>query len=825
MDLIRIFATTAFADISERYLTDVKVFHENKDLSLLPGKLILDEAMFVDEARIRHPELSDDQLRMIFGLYRDEWCIRHDTHNSEVTSSDDCNIFNILFRLADELIRIGGNGVPVVRFKNLFRWRELTQTLGENLFTSALWAFVNRNSLSSDGYEPPVCSYPTVLHNDNPHLLYLFEDLHLAELHSHLYAATDNFGLSWICLMNHIKGQYDNFLKLASIQDPSRQLTIANRLVNVAAEACAIRITLWKYDECHDNRLIETLPPYSLDAHLEELDRLTSTARIEDVDLDYIYPRTHNLMSVFAGERLFLFRMFDMIIRGCDVRIHELFYRYILLKNYVRSFLVQVNGNLGFSNFKRFQDVKSFFLLPQYKRLLSSLPIWEAVTFNFTDVYEARVTPHNEPADLEKLINEISKEYEKSKESVALSVIYHFIKRQDDNLERSVARDNGLRSKLHTQSVKLDRIIKHQIPKSQSLAIDAASSELFCRPEVFAQSFRFLKAMGFKSTFHAGEDFYDLADGLRAIFEAIWFLDLEAGDRIGHAIALGLNPYEFYAVRHNCIVLPKQWMLDNVVWLYFYARKSNVVMEPSTEEFLLITYRRLMEHIGYESRKSGQIDIRDYFESILLRGDNPDCYDSGTFKKSSAIDTTEDKDIWNNYRLSYHGKDIMNIREFNSTACSLYYSYHFDKQILRKGKVTKSFQVPEGYADLIFQVQEKMIQEVSKLRLGIECCPSSNFKIARLCSFDRHPIFRFMPVEESESRYPLSVTVNTDDLGIFATSLPNEFSLLTLALLKKRDSDGRQKYSSQQVYDWIERVIKNGHKFHFRSDSPVPFEL
>lgn len=72
-----------------------------------------------------------------------------------------------------------------------------------------------------------------------------------------------------------------------------------------------------------------------------------------------------------------------------------------------------------------------------------------------------------------------------------------------------------------------------------------------------------------------------------------------------------------------------------------------------------------------------------------------------------------------------------------------------------------------------------------------------------------------MPVRELDSRYPLAVTVNTDDLGIFATSLPNEFSLLALALLKKKDTDGNHVYSSQEVYDWIKRVAENGHKYHF----------
>ena len=76
-----------------------------------------------------------------------------------------------------------------------------------------------------------------------------------------------------------------------------------------------------------------------------------------------------------------------------------------------------------------------------------------------------------------------------------------------------------------------------------------------------------------------------------------------------------------------------------------------------------------------------------------------------------------------------------------------------------------------------------------------------------------------MPVRSDRTPYPLSVTENTDYLGVFSTSLPNEFSLLALALMKMKDTDGKHMYSSQEIYDWVERIVKNGNKFSF-SDRP-----
>ncbi|MDE5653162.1 MAG: hypothetical protein K2I48_06820, partial [Muribaculaceae bacterium] len=146
----------------------------------------------------------------------------------------------------------------------------------------------------------------------------------------------------------------------------------------------------------------------------------------------------------------------------------------------------------------------------------------------------------------------------------------------------------------------------------------------------------------------------------------------------------------------------------------------------------------------------------------------------------------------------------------------LYHHQIAENNSLReRGDMVKSFRLPDGYSKLMTALQENMMKEVSKRQLCIECCPSSNVKIGKLERFDTHPIFRFMPLDPTKTRYPLAVTVNTDDLGVFATSLPNEFSLLALALLKMKDQDGNHIYSTQEVYDWIERVIENGHKFTF----------
>ena len=46
------------------------------------------------------------------------------------------------------------------------------------------------------------------------------------------------------------------------------------------------------------------------------------------------------------------------------------------------------------------------------------------------------------------------------------------------------------------------------------------------------------------------------------------------------------------------------------------------------------------------------------------------------------------------------------------------------------------------------------------------------------------------------------VSINTDDKGIFYTSLKNEFSLLAIALRKERNADGTLKWSDLQIENY-----------------------
>ena len=835
MDLIRIFIDTAFSKVAERFL-------------LHPGKpsLYIDQEMFVDECRKHHPELSDDQIRMIYGLYRDEWAYSIEDMEyivkNRVEDDNNANIFNVIVRFADDVIRLSG-GKPLVVFRHLFRWREVTLHIGEDLFVCAFLANHFRNNdhpyddrkdcyiknTLIDGID--FCNWPTILHNDNPHLRHMFEKSGLWELHSHLNASADVFAISWVNLMTRIKNRGDKFDYLAKCQDKSRKDEIARRMYALTIYGAYLRVMIWR--RINNRGMDLSISPDMILDHPDQCAKNVQELISEELrgkrPLDYVPCDVTSPMRVIGGERKFIYCVLRTILRINDPQLTKLFYAYLLTKSELRRFMVQVNTNRGFANFERYQNLKSIFLTSDFRPLISRLAVWEAARFNYIRVFETRVTPPGSSADILHLSNSAASIWDPDKEGMDAdwTLIFHFIKHPENfeisHKEKRELRDGKLRRKVCSQSVVLKRLIDENPYKrakdaflSRIRGIDAASTEIGCRPEVFAQAFRYLKGAGYAATFHVGEDFYDLADGLRAIQEAISFLGLEAGDRLGHVLALGIDAEEFYRERHNFIALPVQWMVDNVVWLYFKSREYNVILEPSTEDFLLTTFRSLVRRIGYESgtKDTGKIEIVDYYQSMQLRGDSPALHEDEV-RPGNRFSTS----VWRHYQR-YKSSSVEEVRLNNETARELLHLYLKDTNIRRRGKMIASFQVPSGYWKLIQALQEKMMKEISKRQLGIECCPSSNIVIGYIRKYESHPIFRFMPVKCDRSPYPLTVTVNTDDLGVFATSLPNEYSLLALALMKMRDSEGNHLYSTQEVYDWVERIIANGEKLSFAPLAP-----
>lgn len=352
--------------------------------------------------------------------------------------------------------------------------------------------------------------------------------------------------------------------------------------------------------------------------------------------------------------------------------------------------------------------------------------------------------------------------------------------------------------------------------------IDACSNEIGCRPEVFSQAFRCLKyhtlyseynkikepyvsindIHPIKITYHAGEDFLDIIDGLRAIDEAIKFLNMRHGERIGHGLALGVDVEKWYKIKMNTIILSKQDYLDNLAWILNKVREYKIYIDV----FLKNRLEQEFNQLYLQVYGNDNINYLTYYDAWLLRGDNPELYLGGKYKKISSIR------YWDRHSIN----NSVDVDRYNNCITKIYYKYHYDFDVRKKGLEVIDKKINDDYINLVKEIQKHMQHEISNIGIAIETNPSSNYLIGTFKRYDEHPILNFYNLgltynQQKINECPqLFVSINTDDQGVFGTYLENEYALLAIGLEKAKDENGNKLYNTEMIYDWLDKIREMG---------------
>ena len=314
------------------------------------------------------------------------------------------------------------------------------------------------------------------------------------------------------------------------------------------------------------------------------------------------------------------------------------------------------------------------------------------------------------------------------------------------------------------------------------LGIDAASREIGCRPEAFGTVFRLLGDHKFSyggytepirnlpvlgKTYHVGEDFADVVDGLRAIDEVVHFLEFDCGDRLGHALALGINVEDWYEQKNREIAVSVQDYLDNLAWLYHALTHFSVPNAGHLKERLIrdfeywfrIVYRNNFneddirriwqsakayykntdEDHGRYHEHSSHFDIMDYYRAWMLRGDDPSCYIDGYFKKpkgSRFLVPEERAKICMNFPPNFEDRYISEYSFLN-------YLYQFDDRVREAGARKIKIDVKREYIDAAKAVQREMRYRIARKGISVETNPTSNVMIGTFRNYEKHPILAF----------------------------------------------------------------------------------
>lgn len=580
------------------------------------------------------------------------------------------------------------------------------------------------------------------------------------------------------------------------------------------------------------------------------------------------YALTEDLISsnndhnrLLAGERRLLYNCFRKCFEhSFSPQEQDCFYLYLLLKNQFRSELIQVNGRVGFQNFSRYQDRKGFFWesFPEYWDESIRLSVNATLQKGYVRALEARICPGDTVSKQFRKIRENDESYGFAVSGISrptkkqlqiiedspLFYVLHFPKNtreiQDCFCSESVSVCSGVyprNSVVRRDTERQARAIAKALASSPYLrkrirGIDACSNEIGCRPETFATEFRYLRSgipctkknlfvpdtdneVRLFATYHAGEDFLDLIDGLRAIDEAVQFLNLKRGDRLGHALALGVAPTDYYHLKHERLIITRQELLDNLIWILYRSREFGVTIPRELAKKLEQRAYELMHDIGYDANT---FHFRDYYHSWCLRGDHPDIF----------LHTKEPVSLEQGGYDIYRKQTGSALEQYrnNDRIRQLCMLYHFDNGVKDRGKVKVAYKVEPGIATVIEELQLRMQHDLMEKGICIECNPSSNVLIGSFGKYREHPLFRFnrhgicVPRWEHEISANLSVSLNTDDQGVFDTSLESEYAYVARSMEREYDDQGNRLNSNDDIYDYLDhlRILGNSQTFHHKGE-------
>lgn len=710
---------------------------------------------------------------------------------------------------ADHVLETNDKNQPCVKFRELFRWREVVKCVGEDMFTTAYLA-------KKDKAERTDYFWPDVIgHNEKKVNEAL--DRGLTDIHSHFGGSIDSFQFTWICLMNDIEGLKDKFERLkyslnnvvafdkeysfkdmskwcrvaAAIRERLYRLLIKGQTLNANKE----RDVIWEIGKCGgDEEATE------LKADIDSL-RLEAKQTREGVRLDYAIDEglikesfAASPYCIYAGERQIEYAFFRAYqrkkLKGAWI---EMFYLYELIKTHLRREFVFANEMSGLDNFMAFGTRAALFT-GEVQDICNLSSVQTSMRPDKDDYIESRVNVGcwNLPkGKYWKGLYADSMFIEEATMKKRLTLVLQLNRGWKQPKEHQEGRHRNKRCKIHEEFQDLTRYIDNKESEYDIVGIDVGGMELYYRPEVYGHMLRAAKKSGLNMTYHVGEEFYDLTDGLRAIWEVIQYGCFGEGDRLGHCLALGMLPRDYYRRKHCTLTMPKQVMLDNIVWMYRMAEANKILMKPSLRQLLCVKAIKLYDTLGY-GRHVAELKMEDYFESMLLRSDE--------------ANEEEGLDIWS--LTSELNTGQAEKARMNENARRLNEAYMLDEELIREGEKPISERFNNEYVKLVMKIQRMTIERVKETGICIESCPSSNLQIGKIGMYENHPAIKNYLNPTSKCKV-LNLAICTDDKGTFSTSLANEFSLVALAATKK---NGWNKIIESEY----NRLILQGSKYRFK---------
>ena len=554
---------------------------------------------------------------------------------------------------------------------------------------------------------------------------------------------------------------------------------------------------------------------------------------------DYIFDPDYHLI-------FYALKYIEINNNNSDVNnnFRYLFWLYIKVKNIFYQNITQPKSNLGLSNFtKYFNKIDSF------KNHIDN-PLEEVLNYSsandMLNNIEVRVAPNLRYKKFKNKVDRLIKEYLSCKfNNLNFGIIVHFIKNEykvyNDSNNYEYCVPSSMPDTLNLEP-RYWKIIRDTIAQYDSLCrliisnpeyrffirgVDICNRELAVPSWVYAPFFRGIRDLltsndvnGDKElppihfTVHAGEEYYHPIQGLRNIWESLHFFNFSHHDRIGHGVALGEIPQQYYKNNTTVSVPYSTYLFDILFELYLY--RNNVLFDHSIENYLekelhsiLQTLFKNCDYIKITSNIMCRFyESLFYWEYMELF---PVYSDGNVFKRKSK---TAHQALLNklDHKVNSKKADIIGDNPREALEVLQYiFLYNTPMYLFEKMSGLKIVTVDKMYKKRHKLIRKCILERMNKYNIVVECCPSSNITIGKIDSYAEHPIFAFCPPGKKAK---IHATINSDDPVVFNTTLEEEFCHIAQVLEEKYN------YNYRQIYNYLSALCDTAKDSNFTVDIP-----
>lgn len=518
------------------------------------------------------------------------------------------------------------------------------------------------------------------------------------------------------------------------------------------------------------------------------------------------------LMSLEAEMNLWS-RVFSWEREGYALLDGLLFYAhmYLLIQNEYMHLKRQQENRMGFDAFDRVSRHRTVerpmlqYLEDSFARIISSTEATEKT------MIEVRVTPWVFYNKGQTVLTAWNKNLSRCMRGTPrLILVVHFIKNKGENT--APGKDISLADKYASARLELmiqaKRVadysrhigLRYRVP----IGIDAAGNELLMPAEVLAPVFRQFERdsqIGYK-TYHCGEEFYHLIGGMRAVYDALIFLDMKNGNRLGHATAIGIKPEVWMRCMPDVIVQRNgDWLLD-LIFAWKMLHPIKLEQAAMLEHMILSLAQEIFDSAGNLSMQT----LLAFYDARQLIPD----------KVKFMLEKTE-RPTW-----SCNEEDqliIDFIKERGVCGLRLLCHWHYDADSRHAQEKNKELPLNILDKDVLLLMQQQVQRIVNARNVIIETLPVSNVRISQYQDMQEHHLLRWLRVEghACEGDEEMTICVGSDDPGIFVTDLKNEYYHIFSNLMLAGQSPA-------QSIEIVRRLNDAGRIYAFRQIHPLPHE-